>query len=119
MVSGRLQCLGSSQHLKSKYGVYYEFEIRRSKFIENIDCFHEIQRVFESAELDEEHGSFFRVKTSNDIDLAAAFATLEKMKSNSQIMNYSISQSTLEQIFIKFAARQEEEKNTRSHDIQV
>lgn len=79
--------------------------------IETTDCFNEIQKVFASAELDEEHGSFFRVKTANDIDLAIAFATLEKMKGANKILSYSISQSTLEQIFIKFAAGQEEEKN--------
>lgn len=109
MVSGRLHCLGSSQHLKSKYGVCYELEIRRCVTIDTIECFSIIKNTLESATLDEEHGSFFRVKTSNDIDLSRAFRLLEQLKVDHKIVSYSVAQSTLEQIFIKFAALQEEE----------
>lgn len=111
MVSGRLYCLGSSQHLKSKYGVCYELEIKRVAGVETTECFCLIKNVLESATLEEEHGTFFRVKTANDIDLSDAFKLLEEMKVSHKILSYSVSQSSLEQIFIKFASLQEEEKH--------
>lgn len=110
MVSGRLHCLGSSQHLKSKYGVCYEIEARRHIGITTDACFSQIQTSLHSITLEEEHGSFFRMKAGSEIDLAIAFGVLEGMKTGGELMSYSVSQSSLEQIFIKFAAMQEEEK---------
>ena len=41
------------------------------------------------------------------MDLSAAFATLAQMKACAYILEYSMSQSTLEQIFINFAKEQD------------
>ena len=43
------------------------------------------------------------------MDLAAAFGSLELGKSEVGLSDYSVSQATLEQIFIRFAKDQEEE----------
>lgn len=110
MVSGRLQCIGSCQHLKNKYGVSYELEIRREVGTTTSEIFEIIKQHLLSAEIEEEHGSFFRMKAGNEIDLSAAFSILESLKTENKILSYSVSQSTLEQIFIKFAALQEEGK---------
>jgi hypothetical protein len=42
--------------------------------------------------------------------LSAAFATLEGMKAAEDIFEYSMSQSTLEQIFINFAKERDEQE---------
>ncbi len=109
MVSGRLKCLGSCQHLKSKFGVSYLIEIRCMQQKSPSECFAELKSEFDNVDIEEEHGSFLKVKAPNDLDLSAAFNLLERMKSTGLISSYSLSQSTLEQIFIKFAAQQEEE----------
>jgi ABC-type multidrug transport system ATPase subunit len=125
MVSGRLQCLGSVQHLKHKFGGGYEVEVRCH--VDHVDeCLelckrnlvpvHTDKQVLskmeeenEEVELEEQHGGFFKVRVAKNIDLARAFQFFEVNKSALHIYDYSISQFTLEQVFIKFAREQEEE----------
>jgi ABC-type multidrug transport system ATPase subunit len=109
MVSGRMKCLGSVQHLKSRFGMGYQIEIRclaaRAQ-----DCISLCENIFPSScTVDEVHGGFIRLKVSNDIDLGHAFKALEESKASYNIYDYSISQCTLEQVFIQFAKAQEEE----------
>ena len=140
MVSGRMQCLGSVQHLKGKFGGGYEVEVRChvskvqaclqlckdnliplhtrnpladssevEQFQDQREHTQTLPQPQESAELEELHGGYFRLKITRDIDLARAFAALEQNKSQLEIYDYSISQCTLEQVFIKFAREHEEE----------
>ena len=108
MVSGRMKCIGSPQHLKSRFGMGYQIEIRcltsRAQ-----DCLILCQQIFLSCSIDEIHGGYMRLKVNNDIDLANAFQMLEQSKIVYDIYDYSISQCTLEQVFIQFAKDQEEE----------
>jgi hypothetical protein len=115
MVSGRLQCLGSCQHLKSRFGTGYQLDIstesedKRRGFVQ----FCQSQTLpFGEILIEEEHSHYVRIKlANNDLDLAVIFTLLERLKTNDQmILDYSLSQSTLEQIFINFAKEQEEEK---------
>ena len=62
-----------------------------------------------AAVVEEVHGGYVRLKVSKDVDLAAAFSALEDNKAALQILDYNISQCTLEQVFLKFAKDQEEE----------
>ena len=65
-------------------------------------------------EVNEKHGGFIRYSCAAEhLDLADAFAALEDNKTHLAILDYSISQSTLERIFVKFAAEQEEEVGSR------
>ncbi|KAJ1419179.1 P-loop containing nucleoside triphosphate hydrolase protein [Ochromonadaceae sp. CCMP2298] len=108
MVSGRLQCIGSSQHLKSRFGLGYQVEVRSKPAC--VDAVvHLCKQVLPSAEVQEVHGGYVRLRTSQDVDLAEAFRALEGNKARLQILDYSISQCTLEQVFIQFAKQQEEE----------
>ena len=110
MVSGRLQCLGSAQHLKNRFGMGYQVEIR-CLVTRADDCITLFKTIVPLAIIDEVHGGYIRFKVQNDFDLAQAFQELETAKSAYDIFDYSISQCTLEQIFIQFAKEQEEEKN--------
>jgi hypothetical protein len=60
--------------------------------------------------VEEEHRTYFRLKVDHGVDLSAAFSTLEGMKTELEIFEYSLSQSTLEQIFINFAKEQDEKE---------
>jgi len=108
MVSGRLQCIGSAQHLKSRFGLGYQVEIRTSPERVN-DCIALCEARMLAAVVEEVHGGYVRLKVSKDVDLATAFSALEDNKAALQILDYNISQCTLEQVFLKFAKDQEEE----------
>jgi len=110
MVSGRLQCLGSCQHLKGRFGASYQIEVRCNPE-KTEQCLQEcVRNIIPNSVLEEKHGTFFRLNANAGIDLAFVFNALESNKNELGILDYSISQATLEQIFIRFAKEQEEEK---------
>ena len=191
LVSGRLQCLGSIQHLKARYGQGYTIDLNltlpleqelydmqreimaslasqfqqtvlsanvlndamiqylcgadRARYemirtcegsawifaqflqVENgipLDVFsswwiqenqagyveHFFATSFQSAQLVERHGSHFTYEISKfEIRLSDLFDVLEKSNEQLRITEYSVSDTTLEQIFNRFASQQEEE----------
>lgn len=109
MVSGRLKCLGSSQHLKGRFGTGYQIEVRaQDGAVDEVLKF--CSDSLAGVSFEERQGTFIRLSGSADLDLGATFSALEANKAGVGIVNYSISQSTLEQVFIKFAKEQEEEQ---------
>jgi energy-coupling factor transporter ATP-binding protein EcfA2 len=108
MVSGRLQCIGSAQHLKSRFGLGYQVEIR-SVPAKVPACIALCEEVMQPLTVEEVHGGYVRLRVNNSVDLAAAFSALEGHKAELEIADYSLSQCTLEQVFLKFAKDQEEE----------
>ena len=70
-----------------------------------------MQDTFTGASLVERHGEFFRYKLPElNMALSEAFAALNDAKDGMAIATYSLSQTSLEQIFNMFAAQQDEEK---------
>ncbi len=70
-----------------------------------------MKETFDGASLVERHGEFFRYKLPQlHMALSEAFAALNDAKENMGIATYSLSQTSLEQIFNMFAAQQDEEK---------
>jgi hypothetical protein len=114
MVSGTLQCLGSCQHLKERFGAGYQVDISTSSQSSREATLAHIQSdengPLHGSSVEEEHAGYFRLRVRNDVDLGEAFTYLEGMKRDEMILDYALSQSTLEQIFINFAKEQEEEK---------
>lgn len=103
MVKGQFRCLGSIQHLKCRFGEGYTVEIKtddKSAMPELTEFVHQELhgRVEESMEL----WLKLSVPTSA-LTLAAIFRTLEEHRVKLKINDYSVSQTTLEQIFIRFA----------------
>jgi ATP-binding cassette subfamily A (ABC1) protein 3 len=113
MVSGKMSCLGTTQHIKSKFGAEYQIEIRSSseEFIPNVTKL--LQSSLTDIAVDETHGGFARFKSSGTIDLATAFRVIEENKEALNILDYSVSQATLEQIFVRLARDQEEESEAK------
>jgi ATP-binding cassette subfamily A (ABC1) protein 3 len=58
----------------------------------------------------ERQNDFVRFKVRGDIKLSKMFALVEDVKTSMHIREYSVSQTTLEQIFNSFASQQEEEQ---------
>eukprot|EP00002_Diphylleia_rotans_P030496 TRINITY_DN6270_c0_g1_i4.p1 TRINITY_DN6270_c0_g1~~TRINITY_DN6270_c0_g1_i4.p1 ORF type:complete len:1633 (-),score=415.86 TRINITY_DN6270_c0_g1_i4:245-5143(-) len=109
MVNGRMKCLGSSQHLKNKFGSGYRLEIQTShEMVEKVKTF--IAGIFRDANLLEWHGGKLRYQiASHNMNLATVFENLESNRHELQIEDYALSQTTLEQVFVNFARQQEPE----------
>jgi len=59
--------------------------------------------LFPTSTVQEHHGDFYRIRTTGALNLAHAFSWLEKLKSDGGITDYSLTQTSLEQIFVAFA----------------
>ncbi|CAF1011366.1 unnamed protein product [Rotaria sordida] len=108
MVHGQLACLGTIQHLKSKFGQGYTIEIKvrsidndiNATAIQNVQSFLLSQKQYhiEIKETTQSTG-VFQIEHSTPAEL---FQLLEENKQQLNIETYTISQTTLEQIFLSF-----------------
>jgi len=113
MVSGRMRCLGSPQHLKTKYVDGFNVDVTC-----DYDCDEEqIERVkdhllgggeLKGLQVMEEHGRFLKFswsKKQGGGGLSKAFNLLQGCKESGEfkISDYSISQYSLESVFISLA----------------
>eukprot|EP00658_Telonema_sp_P-2_P006414 TRINITY_DN12438_c0_g1_i3.p1 TRINITY_DN12438_c0_g1~~TRINITY_DN12438_c0_g1_i3.p1 ORF type:complete len:2202 (+),score=596.20 TRINITY_DN12438_c0_g1_i3:221-6826(+) len=109
MVGGRLRCIGTNQHLKDKFGKGYSLEIRVPDS-ENLSVQTWINTTFPSSVLTENLGSQLRYEIPMEgLELSNAWETVEQGKREHGVTEYAISQTTLEQVFVRFASEQEEE----------
>jgi ABC-type multidrug transport system ATPase subunit len=110
MVDGSLACIGSPQHLKTKYGRGYLIEMLLLPGSFGVNVVEELstllQTCSEGVRLLERSGSHLRFEVTS-IRLPAAFRNLEKSRERLGIADYNISQTTLEAVFLSFSRIQE------------
>ncbi|KAG8188878.1 hypothetical protein JTE90_018283 [Oedothorax gibbosus] len=143
MVNGRLCCLGSPQHLKTKFGQGFTLMIKvgrkslarsnrmRSTYhsledsqvhtpsqdspvetnmaqdMDEIRSF--VERTFASATLKNEHENLLHYHIpSPQLNWAEIFRAMEEAKLSLNIEDYSVGETTLEQVFLNFAMVQRE-----------
>eukprot|EP01006_Ploeotia_vitrea_P052559 TRINITY_DN67703_c4_g2_i1.p1 TRINITY_DN67703_c4_g2~~TRINITY_DN67703_c4_g2_i1.p1 ORF type:complete len:1464 (-),score=796.75 TRINITY_DN67703_c4_g2_i1:108-4172(-) len=111
MVSGRLRCIGTAQHLKEKYGNGFQVEIKVSDETTTEQAKAFMKSKFRRAALLEVRGHYYKFKLRKNVSLGKIFATLERAKKdpNNCIVEYSCGEFSLEQVFIQFAAQADEE----------
>nr|XP_031327040.1 ATP-binding cassette sub-family A member 3-like [Camelus dromedarius] len=107
MVKGQFKCLGSPQHLRNKFGNVYILTAK-IKIDENEDKLAEfkefIATTFPGNILNQEHqGIIGYYIPSKGICWGKVFHIMEEAKKLFNLVDYSISQITLEQIFLTFA----------------
>ncbi|XP_074055105.1 phospholipid-transporting ATPase ABCA3-like [Macrotis lagotis] len=111
MVNGQFKCIGSPQHLKSKFGSGYTLlaKIRCCSQKTKMPAFKNfIEKTFPDTILKDEHqGMVHYHLPSKDLSWAKVFGTLEKNKAEFDLEDYSISQISLEQVFMNFAHLQQ------------
>lgn len=109
MVDGRLACLGTPQHLKTRFGQGYQLDISTNP--ENADRLKHtiVELLGGTGQLLEQHEGVMKFKIPKLVDqsLADLFELIEKSKADLGISEYSVGQTTLEQIFIYFAQQQQ------------
>ncbi|XP_055430973.1 ATP-binding cassette sub-family A member 10 isoform X2 [Bubalus kerabau] len=109
MVSGRLRCIGSVQHLKSKFGKDYLLEVK-VKALTLVEPLHmEILKLFPQAARQERYSFVMTYKLPiEDVHpLSQTFSKLEAVKQTFNLEEYSLSQATLQQVFLELSKEQE------------
>ena len=156
MVNGKFKCLGSLQHLKSRFGQGYVVMLKvtppapgntpestqkntpknspgntseniplnapgnipvntpMNASIVRVKEF--MSKVFSSADVIEEHQGFLKYHVGNNSSrLSELFGALEENSSRLNIVDYSVSQTTLDQIFVKFAKEQHDQERVNGN----
>ncbi len=95
--------------MKEKFGTGYIFEVRINANREAQFTMFMTQLFMHQATLIEKFSNRFQYSVPKDCikSLSFVFEKLEKAKADQIVIEYSFSQCTLEQIFIKFAKEQE------------
>eukprot|EP00656_Telonema_subtile_P039894 TRINITY_DN4497_c0_g1_i2.p1 TRINITY_DN4497_c0_g1~~TRINITY_DN4497_c0_g1_i2.p1 ORF type:complete len:126 (+),score=37.72 TRINITY_DN4497_c0_g1_i2:101-478(+) len=106
MVGGRLQCIGSAQHLKSRFGTGYTIEARAKQGspLSHIEQYL-TTKYPESNKLDSQGGQLrVQIQMASVSGLAEVFTQLESVKLELGLESYSVGQTTLEQVFLSKAS---------------
>ena len=113
MVNGRFRCLGSPQHLKSKYGNGYRIVVKTQSSGHNQSVIDFIKENFICPLIKNVQKNSIEFNlTFESNKLSNIFGILEENKDNFYIKDYSISQSSLDQIFINFSETNSKSKIT-------
>lgn len=118
LVNGSLQCIGSSQHIKGRFGSFYTLDLILSTIstqseetaVRTTDLLlHRLSCHSQSVQLVQRLGGRLRLRLSTEsLRLSAVFAYIHQLLEQDVCVDFSLSQPTLDQIFIKFASHQQD-----------
>ncbi|XP_018496407.1 ATP-binding cassette sub-family A member 2 [Galendromus occidentalis] len=110
MVNGRLRCLGSTQHLKSKFGEGFTVLIKLRARQNHVACevVHTMETMFpKNVILREHHQSLMHFHvTDTSIRWSTLFSKVNEINLRFHFEDVFVSDTTLEQIFLSFAKMQ-------------
>lgn len=115
MVNGEFKCLGSVQHLKAKFGDGYTILVRTNVDTSTPSVIRYVQERIPEATIREEHNKMIHFRVSTNVPLHQMFTVLEKAREdlNDLIEDYTVTQVTLDDVFVSFARAQAEESNEK------
>ncbi|XP_051930370.1 phospholipid-transporting ATPase ABCA1 [Hippocampus zosterae] len=120
MVNGRFKCLGSVQHLKNRFGDGYTIILRLADSDSNPDTCpvkNFIMNTFPMIELKEQHQNVQQYQLpAHACCLAKVFDVLAKYEELG-ISDFSVSQTTLDQVFVNFAKEQTDDDQPSNMNI--
>ncbi|XP_025716884.1 phospholipid-transporting ATPase ABCA7 isoform X1 [Callorhinus ursinus] len=110
MVNGRFRCLGSPQHLKSRFGAGHTLTLRVPAARSELALAF-VGAAFPGAELREAHGSRlrFQLPPGGRCALSRVFGELAAHGAEHGVEDFSVSQTTLEEVFLYFSKDQGKE----------
>ncbi|KAB1252032.1 ATP-binding cassette sub-family A member 17 [Camelus dromedarius] len=106
MVQGQFKCLGSPQHLKSKFGSGYALRAKiqsdgQQEALEEFKAFVDLN--FPGSILEDEHqGMVHYHLPSDDLSWAKVFGIMKQAKKKYMLEDYTVNQISLEDIFLSF-----------------
>jgi len=104
MSQGKLACLGSSQHLKTRFASGYTLQVKmKPEFGQEVAT--RIGQVFPAARVVDAHGDMVAYELPQEAGyrLSLVFGELQGMGQAGWLDDFSVSQTTLEQVFLKLA----------------
>lgn len=106
MVAGEFKCLGSVQHLKNKFAKGFVVTIKLSR--DDEETFNNVaslvKKDFADAELKEKYMELLTFHiTSTSLKWSEIFEKMNVMKYEAPISDFSVTQMSLEQVFLHFA----------------
>lgn len=132
MVDGRFKCIGSPQHLKNKFGSGYMLTIKFSlgdpdkESINKNKIIKLITKHIQDSTLIKQHANMLQFQLPSKIirkskssgkkmiqklKLADVFSLIEKNKRDFKILDYSLTQTTLDDVFVSFAKNEKGSAN--------
>jgi len=109
MDKGEMKCLGSMQHLKSKYGAGFELNIRFASTPDVETFLPHLKRQFPEATIIEQRDQKVLFGLPQNVRLSEVFDFVETNKMSSHITDYGVTQTSLEQVFLRVGGDEEEE----------
>ena len=130
MKSGQFVCLGNLQHLRNRFGNGYAVQVKvAGDNVERVK--NDLLMSLPGIEIQDQHNEVLfcnvpftamgpreRSPTGRSFNLAYVFQTLNARKEQKVIESYSVTQTTLEQIFVQLAGEDEDE-DTASEPVQI
>ncbi|XP_052462836.1 uncharacterized protein abca12 isoform X12 [Carassius gibelio] len=122
MVKGQFRCLGSLQHIKNRFGKGFTVKMYLAGASCDVDMISNfMQQNFPSTFLKDHHSNMveYHVPVAPG-GVASIFGLLESNKAVLQIKHFSVSQTTLDEVFINFAMAKtdtDEQEATEGTDI--
>ncbi|XP_034545071.1 phospholipid-transporting ATPase ABCA1-like isoform X3 [Notolabrus celidotus] len=119
MVNGRFRCLGSVQHLKNRFGDGYTIILRvagPSPDLQPVMKF--IESELSGSTLKEKHRNMLQYQLPSSLtSLTHIFSILAKNKDTLRIEDYSVTQTTLDQVFVNFAKDQSDDYHSKDASV--
>jgi len=109
LVNGQLTCIGTSQHLKSRFGNAFEVTITMSKQGDEDRLLERFRGEFNTVTKQECHNVTLKVKIDKgSYELPEIFERLSNAKERMGFESFAVQQTSLEQVFIQMAGEQED-----------
>jgi len=112
-IKGKIRCIGNSEHLKMKFGNSYILAI----YTKDIERFHyEVvvgRNLFSDNKYEKEVKLSQRIKyeVQSKSNISGVFDIMEKLRKEGLFIDYSYSQTSLEQIFLNNVDKFDESEN--------
>lgn len=107
MSRGRLRCIGPQQHLKRRYGSGYTLKISYSQHNEE-KALQFIEKLLPTSMIQEQFLGSCRFQIpGSDLKISIVFEQMEKNKKRAGIDDWSLSQTSLDEVFLNIVADDE------------
>ncbi|XP_075037484.1 glucosylceramide transporter ABCA12 [Mixophyes fleayi] len=114
MVKGKFQCIGSLQHIKNRFGSGFTVKMHIKDSSVNVETITDFMQLhFPNTYLKEQHFTMVEYHVPMSAGgVASIFELLESNKITLNIIHFSVSQTTLDEVFINFAQSQSSSDNS-------
>lgn len=108
MVNGQFRCIGGVQYLKDKYGRNYNIKLRLKPSANVSTVQSQIERSISGSYKVEEHLCYLEMQCpANSLKLSVLLHFIHEVKDRLGIEDFSVSQTTLEHVFVNMVKDQE------------